>query len=411
MSTPSSDGSDSLETPAKCCKCVTRPCTACSCVKRGRRCATCRFGESCPNRGDTAQRSAGVTDLADYVANLKRGGRVLPRIPKSARIAVADALAQRIMTAVSDGTPEAWKTLLCFAYAVLRAPDSRRDNSSKKSLASVIRSNIATATEDITTTNTVPPRCVGAPRAINRTNGRDFSRRVASKLADGDVRGALRALTSDDSFAAPTTEVVAHLADKHPEPPSDLRDLQPPAEDTAAFIASEGDVLRAINSFPPSSSAGLDGIRPAHLRSLVGRSVSEAGARLLTAITALTNLALGGRIPDFVVRAFYGASLIALRKPGGGLRPIAIGSVFRRIAAKVAVASVSARIGAELRPAQLGVATRNGCEAAVLAVRAYVTDAGSSSQHTVRAGKNCQLIDNIGARQANFGSHKIKISS
>ena len=45
--------------------------------------------------------------------------------------------------------------------------------------------------------------------------------------------------------------------------------------------------------------------------------------------------------------------------------------------------SLSARIGAELRPAQLGVATRNGCEDAVHAVRAYVTDAASSSQHTV----------------------------
>ena len=52
-----------------------------------------------------------------------------------------------------------------------------------------------------------------------------------------------------------------------------------------------------------------------------------------------------------------------------------MGSVFRRIAAKVATANVSARIGAELRPVQLGVGTRNGCEAAVHAVRAYVADA------------------------------------
>ena len=220
-------------------------------------------------------------------------------------------------------------------------------------------------------------------RTTDTSASSNLSRRVSSKLADGDVRGALRILTSDDSFASPTSDVVELIREKHPAPPSDLRDLQPPAEDSVSLIATQADVLRAINSFPPSSSAGLDGIRPAHLRSLVARTVAEAGARLLTALTALTNLAISGKIPDFAVQAFYGASLIALRKKGGGLRPIAIGNVFRRIAAKIAVSNVSAAIGAELRPAQLGVATRNGCEAAVHAVRAYITDAASSSQPTV----------------------------
>ncbi|KAF0296193.1 hypothetical protein FJT64_006342 [Amphibalanus amphitrite] len=87
--------------------------------------------------------------------------------------------------------------------------------------------------------------------------------------------------------------------------------------------------------------------------------------------TALTNLALSGRLPECVVPAFFGASLIALRKKDGGLRPIAVGSVYRRIAGKVTATAVSRGIGAQLRPAHLGVATRNGCEAAVHAVRAY----------------------------------------
>ena len=72
--------------------------------------------------------------------------------------------------------------------------------------------------------------------------------------------------------------------------------------------------------------------------------------------------------------AFFGASLIALRKKDGGLRPIAVGSVYRRIASKVAATAVSRRLGAQLRPAQLGVATRNDFEAVVHAIRAYVDD-------------------------------------
>ncbi|KAF0294133.1 hypothetical protein FJT64_008171 [Amphibalanus amphitrite] len=95
----------------------------------------------------------------------------------------------------------------------------------------------------------------------------------------------------------------------------------------APLVASEADVMKAINSFPPSSSAGLDGIRPAHLRSLLTKHTAEAGARLLTALTALTNLALSGRLPECVVPAFFGASLIALRKKDGGLRPIAVGNI------------------------------------------------------------------------------------
>ena len=386
MSSQSADDSRLSQSTARCCRCITNPCIACSCVKHDRRCTSCRFGERCPNRGH-AQQASDSSDLADYVADLKRGGRVLPRIPKSARIAVADSLAQRITAVVSDGTPEAWKGLLNFAYAVLRAPEPsgrktrNKSRAPKKSLASEIKQNVVTFEENVTARLVLSRQTTYS--TSNSAASNDLSRRVSSKLADGDVRGALRVLTSDDSFANPTSEVVENIQDKHPEPPSDLRDLQPPAEESVPLIATEADVRRAISSFPPSSSAGLDGIRPAHLRSLVGRTVAEAGARLLTALTALTNLAISGQIPDFAVQAFYGASLIALRKKGGGLRPIAIGSVFRRIAAKIAVSNVSAAIGAELRPAQLGVATRNGCEAAVHAVRAYITDAARSSQPTV----------------------------
>ena len=71
---------------------------------------------------------------------------------------------------------------------------------------------------------------------------------------------------------------------------------------------------------------------------------------MLTALTALTNLALSGRLPEVVTPAFFGASLIALKKKDDGLRPIAVGSVYRRIAAKVAVAAVSQQVGGQLRP-------------------------------------------------------------
>ena len=55
---------------------------------------------------------------------------------------------------------------------------------------------------------------------------------------------------------------------------------------------------------------------------------------------------------------FFGATLIALQKPNGDIRPIA---------------EVSSRLSKELSPIQLGVGTRLGCEAAVHATREYIS--------------------------------------
>ena len=358
-----------------CCKCTIKPCTACSCVKQNRPCTNCRFGAQCPNQKAVAN-SAAEPDLSQHIAQLKRTRRLIPRVPKGARIAVADGLARQITRVITDGTKDAWRSFCEFGYAVLGSPGRDRKTDTGPSPATQIRQNLS-AYEETGEVPALRQSPGGRARRVATPKAPAMSRRVSAKLADGDVRGALRVLTSDDAFAQPSEDVIEQIAAKHPEPPADLRPLRPPSDGDAPLIATEADVLRAVQSFPPGSSAGLDGVRPAHLRSLLSRSCSEAGARLLTALTALTNLALSGGIPEFAVQTFFGAALIALRKKCGGLRPIAIGSVYRRIAAKVAAAAVSAQVGAELRPVQLGVAAANGCEAAVHAVRSFVADAGA----------------------------------
>ena len=293
---------------------------------------------------------------------------------------VADELSRLINTAVSEGSEAAWRRLMQFAYTALRVRDEAPETQ-KRSLATKVRLNLA---ETEKTDGMQRPVSSNPSRTVKRRPAGEIaamSRRVASKLSDGDTRGALRTLTSDDSFAPPTEDVVIKMKAKHPESPTDLREIPPPDGGRLPLVASEADVMKTINSFPPSSSAGRDGMRPAHLRSLLSKHTAEAGACLLTALTALTNLALSGRLPECAVPAFFGASLIALRKKDGGLRPIAVGSVYRRIAGKVTATAVSRAIGTQLRPAQHGVATRNGCEVAVHAVRAYAeacTAAGDS---------------------------------
>ena len=62
---------------------------------------------------------------------------------------------------------------------------------------------------------------------------------------------------------------------------------------------------------------------------------------------------------------FFGANLVALQKPGDGLHPIAVGSVFRCLAAKTACLCLGSELGLFFCPVQLGFGTSGGCEAAV----------------------------------------------
>ena len=71
---------------------------------------------------------------------------------------------------------------------------------------------------------------------------------------------------------------------------------------------------------------------------------------------------------------FFGASVTALTKEGGGVRPIAVGCTLRHLVAKVAVFRVRDDITNLLAPRQLGFGITSRAEAAVHAARIYVHD-------------------------------------
>ena len=99
-------------------------------------------------------------------------------------------------------------------------------------------------------------------------------------------------------------------------------------------MLSANDIVEAIKSFQAGSAGGLDGLRPQHLKDMTSPYTGLAGERLVTTLTEFANMYLVGRVPPAVHRLFYGATLCALAKKGGGVRPIAVGSTFRRLVAK-----------------------------------------------------------------------------
>ena len=90
---------------------------------------------------------------------------------------------------------------------------------------------------------------------------------------------------------------------------------------------------------------------------------------VVAALTKFCNLLLSGGVPHSVAPYFYGARLHGAKKKDGSLRPIAVGEVLRRLAAKSAMASLREKIVGLLSPIQLGVGVRGGCEAMVHVVQ------------------------------------------
>ena len=165
---------------------------------------------------------------------------------------------------------------------------------------------------------------------------------VSAKLEEGDFRGAVRLACSEDSVTEANESTIAALRSKHPAPHPDSSMPPPPDshEPEGGLVVSEGAVAHAIRSFPNGSAGGPDGLRPQQLLDLTSASAGMRRQRLLRALTAFTNLLLAGATPLDICPLFFGASLTALNKKVGGVRPIAVGCTLRRLVAKTASTAV-----------------------------------------------------------------------
>src|SRR6218665_1841667 len=118
------------------------------------------------------------------------------------------------------------------------------------------------------------------------------------------------------------------------------------------------------------AAAGPDGFRPGHLGDLVG--FGGHTEQLVGALTDFINLLLRGDCPQEVRPILFGGNMIALNKDKGGLRPIAVGYIWRRLAAKCANRYAVARLTAHFAPLQLGIGVPGGGEAAVHATKRFI---------------------------------------
>ena len=104
----------------------------------------------------------------------------------------------------------------------------------------------------------------------------------------------------------------------------------------------------------------------------VDPQTAKAGRRLLKALANLCSKLLRRLITKHVRDLLFTANLTSLWLKVGGIRPIAVINVFRRLASKIAVKRVIPELQRQLPPVQLGVDVSGVCEAAPHTVRALV---------------------------------------
>ena len=292
--------------------------------------------------------------------------RTLKRIPKGARSA-ADVLLKTLINDIlqQPSSASAWSKLLNFPGACLAKPNR---GGKSRNLTSLIVKQVRQFELGMDASFDRPYVRPSKRAKLNKNKDELIAALASAKIEDGDIKGAVRLLCSNEELAAQDEKTFNELERLHPPAPVDRRSA--PSVDTPPLQVSSSAVLAAIKSFPNGSAAGPDGLRPQHLKDLlIGASDDNP---LLAAVTEITNLMLRGETPGSVRDTLFGANLLAISKKKGGVRPIAVGYVWRRLAAKVACSYVKEAGATLLSPRQLGFGVNGGAEASVRAARRYV---------------------------------------
>lgn len=103
-------------------------------------------------------------------------------------------------------------------------------------------------------------------------------------------------------------------------------------------------------------------MRAQHLLDAMSGSAAAVAGDLLSSMVGVVNLLLAGQCPSVLGEYIASAPLIPLLKPGGGLRLIAVGTIWRRLCSKLAARSVCKDMVSYLGDHQFGVGIPCGAE-------------------------------------------------
>lgn len=351
-------------------------------------------GEDAPTSGDTAGVPGSVSRSVPEV----QGGNCSTSAPTSGAPKRTHPVPQveempirpwmRTRMAVRRTIPrsswDAWGG--CFADACLAVVESLRGSPQQldeamEHLLLLPRTLLGNGRSGSRTTRAIDARCSGdspplpagpasprnggtAPSALS--NKRVSAHRRADRALQFLQAGRLT-LAADAVDAAPpaeaTPDVVAQLQELHPRAEAPLPVHPPPLSQHLRMPVDVDLLASVVKALPRLASAGPSGMCFEHIRAAV-----IGNERALPALRQLVNAALTGHLTG-KASTLLASCLVALPKPGGGVRPLAVGEVLCRVISICAV-RLAKQAPAALAPIQLGVGVPGAIETALHSVRA-----------------------------------------
>ena len=316
----------------------------------------------------------------------------LRHVPAAARHAWNQVLTRALAAVAHRNDAEAWRELLMLPKCVLCAP-GRRGRKHNKVVAAFVLDRLQRwqQGERQSLWESRPPCRAGRSGPLTPAERRDIA---TSWAREGFDRKACAALLSK-GLCPQSEETARALAALHPSCPAPT--VQAIFELPLPPGVAPDTVARCLRAFPLEAAPGPTGLRAQHLRDacVVGNSDS-----FLAQLAEVVSLLAQGRAPSFVAPVLAGAGLVTLPKPQGGVRPIAVGEILRRLTGKCLMTQVREDAQAFFWPAQVGVAVKGGAERAVHAVRAWTQQHAGASQKALlkldfRNAFNCVSRDAV----------------
>jgi hypothetical protein len=149
-------------------------------------------------------------------------GPVLKRIPKNARVHASNLLLKLINDVLQHPSASvSWRRLLEFPSACLVKP--ARGGKSRNLTTGLIK--LMQQYEEGFSQNPAASNKRVAPRCSAKTVEQQIASMAAAKLENGDVKGAVKLLCSDDQLAEADSKTRDELKGLHPSPPEDSRPI------------------------------------------------------------------------------------------------------------------------------------------------------------------------------------------
>ena len=181
-------------------------------------------------------------------------------------------------------------------------------------------------------------------------------------MRQGQLSRARQALTAA-ALAPGTDETLRTLSDPTRRLQSRRREI--PAEvlshePAEAVTLSAQQVAESLRSAKRGSAPGLSGATVDHYKLLLDDPAAAFAVNCLAQAD----------VPPVIVQALSLSRRTALRKPGGGVRGIATGDVFRRLVSRVLARAFSNVFDEATRPYQFALSTRAGTDSLAAMLRA-----------------------------------------